>query len=90
MHPLNYILNSIDFFKKYYAEFTYLDVHHVSKIDKVSGTTYLFLLKNNKFKVKSIKTNIDKDSIQSKCIEMKNKAFEYEKELINDSQYISY
>ena len=52
--------------------------------------TILSCVCNVGMNLKSIKTNIDKDSIQSKCIEMKNKAFEYEKELINDSQYISF
>ena len=47
--------------------------------------TILSCVCNVGMNLKSIKTNIDKDSIQSKCIEMKNKAFEYEKELINDS-----
>ena len=55
--PLNWILNQFDFFNKYFNEFNYLDIHHVSKLDKISGTTYLFLLKNNKIKVKSVKTN---------------------------------
>lgn len=52
--------------------------------------TILSCVCNVGMNLKSIKTSIDKDSIQSKCIEMKNKAFEYEKELINDSQYISF
>jgi formiminotetrahydrofolate cyclodeaminase len=52
--------------------------------------TILSCVCNVGMNLKSIKTNIDKDSIQTKCIEMKNKAFEYEKELINDSQYISF
>ena len=52
--------------------------------------TILSCVCNVGMNLKSIKINIDKDSIQSKCIEMKNKAFEYEKELINDSQYISF
>ena len=79
--PLNYILNSIDFFKKYYAEFTYLDVHHISKIDRVSGTTYLFLLKNNKFKVKSIKTN---KNVITYIIQMSSK---YDKMIITYQVY---
>lgn len=40
--------------------------------------------------LKLLKMNIDKEVILTKCVEMKNKAFEYEKELINDSQYISF
>ena len=52
--------------------------------------TILSCVCNVGMNLKSIKINIDKDSIQSKCEEMKNKAFEYEKELINDSQYISF
>lgn len=55
--PLNLILKEFDFFNDYFEQFNYLDIHHISKIDKVSGTTYLFMLKNNKFEVKSIKTN---------------------------------
>lgn len=55
--PLNYILNSFNFFNNYFSDFSYLDIHHISKIDKTSGTTYSFLLKNSKIKVKSIKTN---------------------------------
>ena len=68
--PLNYILNGFNFFNNYFNEFTYYDVHHVSKIDKVSGTTYLFLLKNKRFKVKSTKTN--KNSI-TYVIQMRSK-----------------
>ena len=40
--------------------------------------------------LKSLKDERIKEPILNKCLEMKNKAFEYEKELINDSQYISY
>ena len=43
--------------------------------------TILSCVCNVGMNLKSIKINIDKDSIQSKCEEMKNKAFEYEKEL---------
>ena len=46
--PINIILKQIDYLKKYFTEMEYIDIHHVSKIDKVSGTTYLFLLKNDK------------------------------------------
>ena len=55
--PINIILKQIDYLKKYFTEMEYIDIHHVSKIDKVSGTTYLFLLKNDKFIVKSYKTH---------------------------------
>ena len=79
--PLNYILNSIDFFKKYFDEFTYLDIHHISKIDKVSGTTYLFLLKNNKIKIKSIKTN---KNVITYIIQMSSK---YDKMIITYQVY---
>ena len=40
--------------------------------------------------LKSMKDETIKEPILLKCLEMKNKAFEYEKELINNSQYISY
>jgi len=40
--------------------------------------------------LKSIKDEYIKEDILAKCLEMKNKAFEYEKELINDSKYISF
>ena len=79
--PLNYILNSIDFFNKYFEDFTYLDIHHVSKIDKVSGTTYLFLLKNNKFKIKTIKTN---KNVITYIIQMSSK---YDKMIITYQVY---
>ena len=54
--PINYLLRNFDFFNKYFDEMNYYDIHHVSKIDKMSGTTYLFLSKNNKIKIKSYKT----------------------------------
>ena len=55
--PLNILLKQIKTFSMYFDDISYLDVHHISKKDNISGTTYLFLLKNNKIKVKSIKTN---------------------------------
>lgn len=54
--PLNFILKQFQFFNNYFTDFSYLDIHHISKIDKTSGTTYLFMLKNNKIKIKSLKT----------------------------------
>lgn len=54
--PINYLLNQFDCFNKYFDEITYFDIHHVSKIDKISGTTYLFKLKNDNIKIKSYKT----------------------------------
>lgn len=55
--PLNYLLNHFDILNQYFKEFSYKDVHHISKVDKISGTTYLLMLKNKKIKVQSIKTN---------------------------------
>ena len=52
--------------------------------------TILSCVCNVGMNLKSMKDNIDKEPILNKCIEMKNKAFEYERELINDSQYISF
>lgn len=40
--------------------------------------------------LKSIKAENVKEGIMNKCLEMKNKAFEYERELINDSQYVRF
>lgn len=54
--PLNYLLNQIPIFKNYFENMEYIDIHHVSKIDKVSGTTYLFKLKNEQIEIKSLKT----------------------------------
>ena len=68
--PINYLLNSFSFFNKYFNDFSYLDIHHISKIDKKSGTTTMFLSKNNKIKVKSIKT--PKNSV-SYIIQMRSK-----------------
>lgn len=55
--PINYLLKEIPIFSKYFENIEYFDIHHISKVDKVSGTTYLFKLKNEKIKVKSFKTN---------------------------------
>ena len=55
--PLNYLIKQIPIFSNYFESMEYIDIHHISKIDKVSGTTYLFMLKNNKIKVKSLKTS---------------------------------
>ena len=41
--PLNYILKELNKLQKYFENIEYIDVHHVSKIDKLSGTAYLFL-----------------------------------------------
>ena len=54
--PLLSIIKMIKPLSTYFETIEYLDIHHVSKIDKKSGTTYLFLLQNNKIKVKSYKT----------------------------------
>lgn len=54
--PINCLLKYFDCFNKYFDEITYFDIHHVSKIDKISGTTYLFSLKNDNIKIKSYKT----------------------------------
>lgn len=54
--PLLSIIKMIKPLSNYFETIEYLDIHHVSKIDKKSGTTYLFLLQNNKIKVKSYKT----------------------------------
>lgn len=45
----------------YFENINYFDIHHISKLDKVSGTTYLFMLQNSKIKLKSYKT--DKNNI---------------------------
>lgn len=54
--PINYLLKCLTKFNKYFEDFEYYDIHHISKLDKRSGTTTLFYLKNNKFKIKSVKT----------------------------------
>jgi dihydrodipicolinate reductase len=54
--PLNQIIKLIKPLSNYFDNISYLDIHHVSKIDKKSGTTYLFLLQNSKIHVKSYKT----------------------------------
>lgn len=54
--PLNVILNQFDYFNDYFENINYIDVHHISKIDKESGTTKLFLAKNKNIKVKSLKS----------------------------------
>lgn len=55
--PLNQIIKLIKPLSNYFDDIDYLDIHHVSKIDKKSGTTYLFLLQNRKIHIKSYKTN---------------------------------
>ena len=55
--PLNYILKELNKLQKHFENIEYIDVHHVSKIDKLSGTAYLFLKSNDKIKVKSTRTN---------------------------------
>lgn len=79
--PLNFLLKQFNFFNKYFTDFTYLDIHHVSKIDKVSGTTYLFMLKNKKFKIKSYR--ISKNTI-TYVIQMSSK---YDKMIISYQVY---
>lgn len=55
--PLNQIIKLIKPLSNFFDDIDYLDIHHVSKIDKKSGTTYLFLLQNRKIHIKSYKTN---------------------------------
>lgn len=55
--PINFILNHFSFLNQYFKNFEYCDIHHLSKLDKVSGTTYLFMLKNNNIKITSKKTS---------------------------------
>lgn len=54
--PLNQIIKMIKPLSNYFENIDYLDIHHISKIDKKSGTTYLFLLQNSKIHIKSYKT----------------------------------
>lgn len=75
--PINFLLKQFAFFNTYFQDFTYLDIHHVSKIDKVSGTTYLFLLQNYKIKIKSLKTT---KNIITYVIQMQTK---YDKMIIS-------
>ncbi len=79
--PLNVILSQFSFFNDYFKEMTYLDIHHISKIDKVSGTTYLFMLKNDRFKIKSYKT---KQNIITYVIQMRSK---YDKMIVSYQVY---
>ncbi len=79
--PLNEILKQFSFFNSYFTDMTYLDIHHVSKLDKTSGTTYLFMLKNDKFKIKSYRT---KQNIITYVIQMCSK---YDKMIISYQVY---
>lgn len=67
--PLNVIIKQIKTLSYYYHDIEYVDIHHVSKVDKVSGTTYLFLLQNKLIKVKSLK---NKSNIVTYVIKMKS------------------
>ena len=75
--PINFLLKHFKFFNSYFTNFTYLDIHHISKVDKVSGTTYLFLLQNQKIQIKTYKTN---KNIITYLIQMKTK---YDKMVIS-------
>ena len=55
--PLLQIIKIIKPLSNYFENVTYYDIHHVSKLDKKSGTTYLFLLQNDKISIKSFRTN---------------------------------
>ena len=55
------IIKMIKPLSNYFENINYFDIHHISKLDKVSGTTYLFMLQNSKIKLKSYKT--DKNNI---------------------------
>jgi 4-hydroxy-tetrahydrodipicolinate reductase len=55
--PLNVIIKMIPSLSTYFENMEYLDIHHISKKDKKSGTTYLILLQNSKISIKSIKTS---------------------------------
>lgn len=55
--PLLLIIKMIKPLSDHFETINYFDIHHISKIDKVSGTTYLFMLQNSKIKLKSYKTN---------------------------------
>lgn len=68
--PINFMLEHMDEWKNYFQEFEYLDIHHVSKKDKQSGTTQLFLKKNGKLVVKSYQT---KKNTITYLIQMKTK-----------------
>lgn len=59
--PLLLIIKMIKPLSNYFENINYFDIHHISKLDKVSGTTYLFMLQNSKIKLKSYKT--DKNNI---------------------------
>lgn len=56
---INYILKSINAYNKHFDEISYIDIHHVSKLDKLSGTAYLFTRQNDKIKIKSLRTKKD-------------------------------
>ena len=55
--PLIQIIKTIKPLSNYFQTINYYDIHHVSKIDKKSGTTYLFLLQNDKISIKSYRTS---------------------------------
>lgn len=55
--PLNYLFSKLNNFFNYFEEITFFDIHHVSKKDKKSGTSYVVSSINNNIKVKSYQSN---------------------------------
>ena len=55
--PLIQIIKMVKPLSNYFETINYYDIHHISKKDKKSGTTYLFLLQNDKICIKSYRTN---------------------------------
>lgn len=55
--PINFILSHLKEWQNYFTEFEYHDIHHLSKKDKQSGTTQLFLKQNQKITIKNYQTN---------------------------------
>ena len=55
--PLNYLFKQINNFTNYYKDISFFDIHHVSKKDKKSGTSYLLTTINENIKVKSYQSN---------------------------------
>ena len=51
--PINYLFSKLNNFFNYFEEITFFDIHHVSKKDKKSGTSYVVSSINNNIKVKS-------------------------------------
>ena len=55
--PINYLFSKLNNFFNYFEEITFFDIHHVSKKDKKSGTSYVVSSINNNIKVKSYQSN---------------------------------